>query len=69
MRPILDDLLTINTRLNEENHKQQNQLKHLTAELGNMKQELIRISKELQDIRGSKFYPDQVENIFILLMT
>jgi len=69
MRPILDDILTINTRLTEENHKQQNQLKQLTAELGNMQQELIRISKELQDIRGSKFYPNQVENIFILLMT
>lgn len=64
MRPILDDLLTINTRLNEENHKQKNLLEQLTAELGNMRQELTQMSKELQDIRGSKFYSDQVENIF-----
>jgi hypothetical protein len=64
MRPILDDLLTINTRLNEENHKQKNLLEQLTAELGNMRQELTRMSKELQDVRGGKFYSDQVENIF-----
>ena len=36
MRPMLGDLLSVNTRLNEENHKQQNQLEQLTGELGNM---------------------------------
>lgn len=55
IRPMLDDFITTNTCLKEENYKQKNQLKQLTEELRNIRQEFNRMSTELQDLRQSEF--------------
>jgi len=56
MLPLLTDLLTSNASLTAENSKNQNKIELLTAELGNMRKEIVDLSNELKRSRECKFY-------------